>query len=190
MKKKVLILFFLFIIIFCGNNYAKYVIEYTSVIADIKIDRVKPKFEMVQALTENEERVYTNGKQEITINVKEIESNLKTDNFNKENVKILVNNNEIIPEEYEIQYKEKVENTINYELKLSGIEENGTLKIKVLEGTTIDIAGNMNEETILDPYIIIDNTTPVTVVKTKQTEDGDIQNSTKVEVNITKATNI
>lgn len=175
MKKKVLFLFILFIFLFISNNYAKYVIEYTSEIAQIKIDRAIPKFELVEITNSNtENKNFANNKSEITITIKVVETNFKEDNFNKENVKILIDDNEITPKKYEIEPKENIGKEKNYILKLSGIEGNGSLKVKILEKTIVDIADNTNEETILEPSITIDNIAPIVEFKQEIKADGKV----------------
>lgn len=234
MRKKVLFLFVLFIMIFVGNNYAKYVVEYTISIADVKIDRLIPKITLMQVINSNKEyRNYANNTHDITIRLKVIETNFKEDRFNTEYVKILVGENEVKPKNYKIELESKIQRSKTYVMYLSGIEGNGNLKIKVPKGTIVDITDNVNEETILDAGIIIDNIAPVVTFKQEEIEEGKIkakfeanekikpvnawnisstknaldkefacnvtypfyitdyaQNTSEVEVNVTKATNI
>ena len=169
MKKKIIIIYILFFLMTMTiNSYGKYTIEYTKKVADIQIDRVAPIIKL-QSIDNNnydypEYADYTN---EIRIKVNINESNIKENYFDKNHVKILVGQEEINPGEYEIKPVEGNDKVKNYNIYLSKILGNGELKLKVLKGTIIDIANNVNEETIIKSKIIIDNTKPVISVRMK-----------------------
>ena len=63
---------------------------------------------------------------------------------------------------------------IIYEIKLNKILGDGNLKIKVKEGTIKDVSGNINQETILDTKIQIDNTIPVISFTQQESQNGKI----------------
>lgn len=62
----------------------------------------------------------------------------------------------------------------SYEIRLSGIEGNGKLKIRVPAGTIKDIAGNINEETIIDTKVMIDNIAPAVTYTQEEIEEGKV----------------
>lgn len=235
MKKVVIFLFIMCTIIAINSNVqAKYVIEYNNKIADIKIDTVAPIIIMNSITNSNAGYPkYANKTHVITLIVNVRERNVKENKFNKENVKILVGEKENIPQSYEIEELFNTGKSISYKITLSGIIEEGKIKVKVPKGTIIDISNNENQETIMDTGIEIDNTPPVVAFTQKDSGNGKMianmqaneeirpikawdisnnytavskefknnvtypipvidcaQNTTKVEVNVTKATNI
>ena len=236
MKKIVIFLFIMFTIIAIDSNVqAKYVIEYNNKIANIKIDTVEPTIAISNIFNSNTEYPkYANKMHTIILVIHVKERNVKENKFNEENVKILVGEKECMPQLYKIDESFNTGKMISYKLTLSGIIEEGKLKVKVPKGTIIDISNNENQETIMDTGIEIDNTPPVISFTQKSSENGKIianihanekirpinawdisktdyttltkefknnvtypipivdyaQNTTKAEVNITKATNI
>ena len=47
MKRKIAFLFCVIIIVFCKENYAKYIVEQTILIAEINIDTIFPEIELI-----------------------------------------------------------------------------------------------------------------------------------------------
>lgn len=176
MKKRVVfILTFLSIIIITTNIYAKYVIEYTNTIAKIKIDLISPKIELMMIQNTNTQyENYANKTHTITVKIKVIENNILENNFNKENVKILVEDKEVIPGNFEIKKVIQTSKMSVYEVILNKILGEGALKIKVKEGTIKDISNNINQETIINTGIQIDNTAPIVSFTQEAQRDGKV----------------
>ena len=180
-KRKIFLL--AFIIFILGINsiaYGKYVIDYVSTVAKIDIDRTPPKITILEMNNTNTNyEAYANKTHTLTAKIKVIEKNIVENNFNTNNVKILVNKqvqeNKIIS----INKIEEKQDYIIYEVILENILGDGILEIKVNEGTIVDKSNNINEETILATGIKIDNTPPETTFKQKLLESG------KVNANIT-----
>ena len=55
MKRKIAFLFCVIIIVFCKENYAKYIVEQTILIAEINIDTIFPEIELI-SITETPEK--------------------------------------------------------------------------------------------------------------------------------------
>ena len=90
MKIKIILLFIFFIIIFNKNIYAKYVMEYKSTIAIIQIDTILPKIELLDIKNVNEfYKQDINKTENVIIQIKVIENNIKEDNFQANNIIIL-----------------------------------------------------------------------------------------------------
>ncbi len=176
MKKVVIFLFIMFIVIATNSNVqAKYVIEYNNKIADIKIDTVEPTIVMRNVTNSNTSYPkYANKTHTITLVIHVKEKNVKENKFNEKNVKILIGEKECIPQLYKIEESFNTGKIISYKVTLSGITEEGKLKVKVPKGTIIDISNNENQETIMDTGIEIDNTPPVVSFTQKNSENGKV----------------
>lgn len=213
-------------------SYAKYTMEYTKVIAKVQMDQIEPKIELLEVDNTNQYKYYANKTHTITIRVKVLENNFKENYFDKDHLQILVGNQIQTPENFRIRQVIQTSKMIMYELELSGIKGNGELKIKIPQGTIIDIAEQTNKETTINTNIQIDNIAPVVSFVQEETQNGKIlakfeanekiqevnawersedqtmlskeftnnvtypfvvtdyaQNLTKVEVDVTKATN-
>ncbi len=226
----------LFLTMLCINItiYAKYIFEATYTVASIDIDRNPPKIELLSLENTNTGyEKYANQTHTITAKVKVTEKNIIENHFGKEKVKILIQETAVNPEIYEIKELERNNESIIYQIKLSKLTGNGKLKIVVEEGTIKDKSDNINEETIFDTGIQIDNIAPNVTFSEEESTQGKVlanvtsneairkmegwnisesklvltkeftnnvsytfevmdlaQNKTKVEINITKATNI
>ena len=179
MKKKLVFLFiFLFLVLASSNIYAKYMIEYTNTVANIKIDTVVPQIQLANISNTNKiSKNCASRNHTLKIRIRIIEKNIKENNFNIDNVKIMVGEKEILPGQFEIEKISQTNQRILYALKLSQIVEEGELKIKIKEGTIVDISGNKNNETILNSNIKIDNTAPVVIFKQQEISNGKINGS-------------
>lgn len=175
MKKAIVFLLIVVLIIGITTiNYAKYVIQYTNVIAKIQIDAKDPQIELIDIKNNNLYNKYANNTHTITMKIKVTESNIKENYFNKENVKIIVGEKEVIPKIFEIKENSTDGENITYEIKLNKILGDGKLKLKIEEGTIVDISENRNEETIINTDILIDNTLPIITFFQENIEDGKI----------------
>lgn len=151
MKKIIVFLVvFCLLMIICINCYAKYIITSEQIIANINIDGLIPKIEMIDVKNTNSKYPnYASRKHTVTIKLKVIEKNIIKNYFDKEHIKILVGEKETIPKMYEIKEISKDKDNRIYEIKLSGILGDGKLNIKVEQATIIDKGEQVNEEKIL-----------------------------------------
>ncbi len=78
-------------------------------------------------------------------------------NFTSSDVLVLVDDVQlsIVPT---LTYNGKVGNQYNYTCTLTGVTGNGILKLKIPAGSIKDNFGNLNDETIFNPDITVDNT--------------------------------
>lgn len=164
MRRKIYIFIILLLsIIFTNiNTYAKYTFDNICTAVTIDIDRKCPEIKLIEINNSNTGyEKYANKTHIITIKIEVIEKNIIKNNFNKENIKILVNDRETNPEVYEIKELSNNQDKIIYEIKLKGLYGDGLLKMKINKGVIIDKSNNFNLENIINTEIGIDNTLPI-----------------------------
>ncbi len=150
MKIKIILLFIFFIIIFNKNIYAKYVMEYKSTIAIIQIDTILPKIELLDIKNVNEfYKQDINKTENVIIQIKVIENNIKEDNFQANNIIILQEDKKIEPK-IEINKNIQTDSQIVYEINISELISIQKLKVKIPKGIIKDISGNENEEKVFE----------------------------------------
>ena len=72
MKRKIAFLFCVIIIVFCKENYAKYIVEQTILIAEINIDTIFPEIELISITETPEKEQY-----KVNFQIKVVENNIK-----------------------------------------------------------------------------------------------------------------
>ena len=150
MRIKIILLFIVFIIIFNKNIYAKYVMEYKSTIAIIQIDTILPKIELLDIKNVNEfYKQDINKTENVIIQIKVIENNIKEDNFQANNIIILQEDKQIEPK-IEINKNIQTDSQIVYEINISELISIQKLKVKIPKGIIKDISGNENEEKVFE----------------------------------------
>lgn len=174
MKKSITFLFIFLISIFiCINSYAKYVVENTSLVANINIDGEIPKIEFLSVSNTNEKyNKYANKTHTITVEFRIKEKNIKKDNI-QAGIKFLLDDIQFNPSVKETNRREDGE-YVYYKYILSNIKNNGRLIIKIPKGVVIDIAGQVNEAVVFDTGITIDNIAPAVNFSQEEIEDGKI----------------
>ena len=113
MKRKIAFLFCVIIIVFCKENYAKYIVEQTILIAEINIDTIFPEIELISITETPEKEQY-----KVNFQIKVVENNIKINKFNKENIVARIGEKKIENEEYELNKVYEGEEFILYEVKL------------------------------------------------------------------------
>ena len=113
MKRKIAFLFCVIIIVFCKENYAKYIVEQTILIAEINIDTIFPEIELISITETPEKEQY-----KVNVQIKVVENNIKINKFNKENIVARIGEKKIENEEYELNKVYEGEKFILYEIKL------------------------------------------------------------------------
>ena len=113
MKRKIAFLFCVIIIVFCKENYAKYIVEQTILIAEINIDTIFPEIELISITETPEKEQY-----KVNFQIKVVENNIKISKFNKENIVARIGEKKIENEEYELNKVYEGEKFILYEIKL------------------------------------------------------------------------
>lgn len=128
MKRKIAFLFCVIIIVFCKENYAKYIVEQTILIAEINIDTIFPEIELISITETPEKEQY-----KVNFQIKVVENNIKINKFNKENIVARIGEKKIENEEYELNKVYEGEKFILYEIKL----KRNTIKRKSKNNNTI-----------------------------------------------------
>lgn len=180
MKKIFVFISIFFIIIsICVNSYGKYIFEEVRTVAEIKIEAVsegkRPEVLLTSVMNTNTGyEKYANKSHTITVSFEVKEEYLKEDNI-EDNIIFLLDDKAIIPGK-ETHYSLGFGTYLSYTYILSGVQGNGILKIKIPEGSVINNKNLVNEETILDTGIQIDNIAP-SVGVTQENIDGGIVNA-------------
>ncbi len=140
---------------------AKYIMQNEFCIANLNIDRTKPKIEIINTSNTNKGyEKYANKNHIIKVNIKITDKNLKNVYCDKEHVKIKINNNYVNIQNIKFTKTKDTNEEKIYEIELKNIVENGKLKIDILEGTAIDAGDLKNEKVEYDTNITIDNIAP------------------------------
>lgn len=160
---KILIILLIGLLITLINTVAnaKYIIKNEFYIANLNIDRTKPKIELIGITNTNTHyENYANKTHTINVKVKITDQNFKNIFCDKEHIKIKIDNTYINSEDMEITRIKDLREEKNYQIQLRNIEGNGKLKIEFIEGTAIDLSELKNDKVEFDTNIIIDNTKP------------------------------
>ncbi|MGN1297009.1 MAG: hypothetical protein ACI4VH_01015 [Clostridia bacterium] len=153
MKRMVILLFTFVIIIFNGISDAKYVMEYKSTIAQINIDTIPPKIEVISIESKEKEKNASNI-YSINVKVKIIENNIKENDFNKSQIIIRIGEMEFNKELYEVNQIAQTNNSIIYEIKINEINKKGILQILIPQGIVKDFSNNENQEKIINYQLV------------------------------------
>ena len=154
---------------------AKYIIQNEFYIANLNIDRTKPKIELISITNTNTGyESYANKTHTIKVTVKITDKNLKDIFCDKEHVKVKIDDNYINIENIEFKKTKDSQEEKVYEIKLQNIEENGKLKIEFIEGTVIDVAELKNNKIEFDTSIEIDNILPDGKLVENKISDGKV----------------
>ena len=130
MKRKIAFLFCVIIIVFCKENYAKYIVEQTILIAEINIDTIFPEIELISITETPEKEQY-----KVNFQIKVVENNIKINKFNKENIVARIGEKKIENEEYELNKVYEGEKFILYEIKL----KRNTIKRMIITKKSLSI---------------------------------------------------
>lgn len=151
------------IVIACTSQkvYAKYVIENEFYIANINVDNIKPKIELVEIKNSNDEnKNYASKKHTLTIRIKITEKNIKNLFLNNNYIKVKIGNDYVSnPNIKIIKIKEEKEQKI-YDIQINSLKQNGLLKVEILEGMIVDNGNLVNDRLSINTNIIIDNIAP------------------------------
>lgn len=174
-KLLIVLIISMFIISISTTIHAKYIFQNEFYIANLNIDRTKPKIELVDIINNNTGyESYANNTNTITIKVKITDKNLKDVILDKDHVKIKINDEYI--DNVSIKYN-KIQDIADgeiYQIELSNIDGNGNLKVDILEGTAIDTSELKNELLEINTNIIIDNIAPKGEFSENKISDGKV----------------
>lgn len=175
-KKKIIFMCLFIVIIAIGSiSSAKYLIEYQNKVAIIDIDRNPPKVELVGLQNTNVGyEKYANQTHTITAQIKVTEEHIIINNMSLENLIVQVNGQDAEFQNIEVVEKKKEENSIYYDIILTGIQTEGILSFIIKEGTIVDKSYNVNPETVIPTDIQIDNTSPEGIFSETEIEEGKV----------------
>ena len=142
---------FMIIILINGNVFGKYIFEKSFVIASVNIDKTPPEIQIIKIENSNtgyEE--YANKTHKIKIQVSIKIEDIQTNNFNINNIQILLGNNIINTLQKEIVKLREENGNIIYQINLNQIQGNGLLNVKLNEGIIIDSSGNKSKENLIN----------------------------------------
>lgn len=178
-------MFMIFILSINTIVNAKYIIEKEINIANLNIDRSKPKIELEEIKNTNINfEKYANKTHTITLKIRITEKNIKEINLNKKNIVITVENKEVELENFKIEKLEEKENSKIYKIELKEIKGNGNLKVQFKEGTVVDKSELTNDVTDIDTKINIDNIPPIGVFSESKIENGKVNAKITLNENI------
>lgn len=162
---------------------AKYIFQNEFYVANLDIDRTKPKIELLNITNTNSGYGnYANKDDTIKITVKISDKNIKEIFCDKEHVKVKINDKYINLENMVFTKIKDLEEEKIYEIQLQSIIDNGNLKIEFSDGTVVDKAEFKNEKLEVDTKIIIDNIVPEVVFQ----ENSISGRKVNVVININK----
>lgn len=163
--------------------------ENTIDVANMNIDRTKPKIELIEIQNTNTNYPkYANKTHTISFKIKVTEKNIKENNFVKDFFRFKLDENNINIVENNLSIKE-IESTNEgkiYKIDIKGISGNGKLSMKIKEGAIIDKGGLKSESQNIQTGITIDNTAPAGKFKEVKIQDGKVNGEITLSENIRK----
>lgn len=151
----------IFIISISTIIHAKYIFYNEFYIANLNIDRTKPKIELVNITNNNTGyESYANNTNTIKIKVKVTDKNLKDVSLDKDHIKIKINDEYVNNVNIKSNKIEDISDGGIYQIELSNLEGNGNLKVDILEGAIVDNGDLKNELLEINTNITIDNVAP------------------------------
>ena len=175
MNKKIFISITLFILLllssfFSYKVFSKYVFDYSFTSAQIHINK-KPEIELISISNDNNGyETYANNTHNIIARVKIIEKNIAINNFNSDNINILIDNEKLsIP--FSIKLISQSESELIYDIYLNNLNGNGNLYIEIPFGVIQDSYGQKNDYTKFNTNILIDNVAPIATYEELSIED-------------------
>ena len=188
-KNKIMLLgiISIFFIAIHSTVNAKYIFNNEFLIANLNIDRTKPKIEVIDIKNTNKGYdKYANKTHTITLKVKIIEKNVKEINLNNRFVDIFVSNQKLDEAIKNVKEVEKIDGNRVFEIQLVNLKGNGNLQVIFKEGTVIDNALYKNEKLIVDTKITIDNIAPIGNWKEQKISDGKVNGIINISEGIRK----
>ena len=166
----------IFIISISTIIHAKYIFYNEFYIANLNIDRTKPKIELVNITNNNTGyESYANKTHTITIKVKVADKNLKDVSLDKDHVKIKINDSYVNNISIKSNKIENISDGGIYQIELSNLEGNGNLKVDILEGAAVDKGDLKNELLEINTNITIDNVAPKGNFTETKISDGKVK---------------
>ena len=177
----------IFLITIHTSSSAKYIFNNQFEIADLNIDRTKPKIEVINIQNTNKGyELYANKTHTITLKVKIIEKNIKEINLNNKFIDVVVNNQRVEKLEMNIKETTPINNDRTFLIQISKLEGNGIVHVIFKEGTVVDKALWKSDEVNADTKITIDNIAPTGSWKEQKISDGKVNGIININEGIRK----
>ena len=158
MKLSIILTISMFVILIVSTVQAKYVFQYEFYIANLNIDRTRPKIELVEVTNSNASHEYQANKTDsIIIKIKVTDKNLKDVFLNGEYLNVTINDENV---DYACIKVDKIEDITDggiYQIELTNLEGNGVLKVDILEGAAVDTGELKSEKFEIFTGVLIDN---------------------------------
>ena len=139
--------------------FAKYVIETSSVVAKLNIDRCKPEFALIDVTTSNASNPnIANKTHTITGFLKLYEKNVASNILSNAKIFFLVNGNPVSVKFNNFFLKSSEPDGELYKFIITNVPGNGPLSVKVVKDIVTDKSGLKNDEKIFSTNIVIKNT--------------------------------
>ena len=147
---KIVFVILIFAMIFTTKSQAKYVINSNTIAAILNIDRTKPEIKIINAKKTNYNNSTNTSNVIITIRV--IDKNVKKQ-IDVSKINVLINNR-IIECTKEIVNLKNIDNGVEFDLLISNIEIDNTIKITLPNGFIEDGSGNTTQESEYEIKIV------------------------------------
>ena len=133
-------------------------LEYEFDIANLNIDRTKPKIELLEITNSSAKNKEIANKDDIVkVKIKITDKNLKDIFLNEEYLNVNVDDEIVKDSSIKIYKLENISDGEIYQIELKKIEGNGFLKLNILEGAVIDKGELKSELLEIDTNILIEN---------------------------------
>lgn len=146
------------IISICSAIQAKYIFQYEFDIANLNIDRTRPKIELLSIDNSNTtDKEHAHKSDIITIKIKISDRNLKDVYLDKEHLNIKLDDKDEDNASIKVDKIEDITYGGIYQIELTKLDGNGALKVNILEGTAVDTGELKSEVFEIDTNIFVDN---------------------------------
>ena len=164
----------LFIISLSPKVDAKYIFQNEFCIANLNIDRTKPKINLIKISNNNKYPNYANKTHLVELEIDVIDKNLKDVFLDNNHIKVKVGKEYINNVDLKVTKVKDIENGVKYTIGFVNLERNGFLNIEFIAGTAVDAGGLESENLNVDTKIIIDNIKPVGKFTESKISDGKV----------------
>lgn len=164
--------------------YAKYILQNEFYIANVNIDRTKPKIEVLDiedtdiSKSDTSLRIYN-----VEIKLKFIEKKLKNIFLDKKHVNVKLGDKYISEFEFEFNEVENNDKGRIYSLRFKNLKGSGRLKIELNEGTLVDEGGLKNKFFEVETYLDVKDfeNDDYYEIEFEESEEGDNSEFQEIE---------
>ena len=146
----------LFIISLSPKVDAKYIFQNEFCIANLNIDRTKPKINLIKISNNNKYPNYANKTHLVELEIDVIDKNLKDVFLDNNHIKVKVGKEYINNVDLKVTKVKDIENGVKYTIGFVNLERNGFLNIEFIAGTAVDSGVLESENLNVDTKLIID----------------------------------